>query len=39
MCLKAGMTSDELFELYIKKNEENFRRQHGTSEKKGYEIK
>mgnify|MGYP000914070701 CR=1 FL=1 len=39
MCLKMGMSSDELYEIYIKKNEENFKRQYGTSEKKGYEIK
>ena len=37
-CLKAGMTSEELYNLYIKKNEENFKRQYGTSSKKGYEI-
>ena len=39
MCLKAGLTSSELYEIYIKKNEENFKRQYGTSLKKGYEIK
>lgn len=38
MCLKAGLTSRELFEIYIKKNEENFKRQYGTSLKKGYEL-
>lgn len=37
MCLKAGMDAGELHALYMKKNEENFKRQHGTSEKKGYE--
>lgn len=37
-CLKAGMTSEELYDLYIKKNEENFKRQYGMSVKKGYEI-
>lgn len=39
MCLRMGMTSQELYELYIKKNEENFKRQYGTSLKKGYELK
>ena len=38
MCLKVGMTSEELYEIYLKKNEENFKRQYGTSEKKGYEL-
>ena len=38
MCSKAGMTSDELFELYKEKNKENFDRQYGRSEKKGYEV-
>ncbi len=38
MCSKAGLTSDELFELYKAKNKENFDRQYGRSEKKGYEI-
>lgn len=38
MCIKAGLTSDELFELYKAKNKENFDRQYGRSDKKGYEI-
>jgi len=37
MCIKAGMTADELFEIYKAKNKENFNRQFGTSDKKGYE--
>ena len=37
MCLRAGMTADELYEMYLAKNQENFRRQQGLSEKKGYE--
>lgn len=37
MCIKAGMTSDELFEIYKSKNKENFDRQFGVSSKKGYE--
>lgn len=38
MCLKTGMDANELHERYMNKNKENFARQHGTSEKKGYEI-
>lgn len=39
MCIDSGMTSDELFEIYLKKNKENYDRQNGLSPKKGYEIK
>lgn len=39
MCLRMGMTSDEVYDIYMKKNEENFNRQYGKSIKKGYEIK
>ncbi|MBQ9832818.1 MAG: dUTPase [Clostridia bacterium] len=38
MCIKAGLTADELFEIYKAKNKENFDRQYGKSEKKGYEV-
>ena len=38
MCLQAGMDADELFQRYLAKNEENFRRQQGKSEKKGYDV-
>lgn len=38
MCLKAGMDADELFRRYLAKNEENFHRQQGKSEKKGYDV-
>ena len=38
MCLKAGMTADEVYARYIEKNKENFARQYGKSEKKGYEL-
>ncbi|MDR2090068.1 MAG: dUTPase [Clostridiales bacterium] len=38
MCLNAGMSADELFRRYLDKNKENFNRQNGLSEKKGYEI-
>ena len=38
MCLRFGMTGQELYDIYLKKNEENFKRQYGTSLKKGYEL-
>lgn len=38
MCLKSGMTAEELFSLYKEKNKENFDRQYGRSQKQGYEI-
>ena len=38
MCLKSGMDADELFALYRAKNQENFDRQYGRSEKQGYEV-
>jgi len=38
MCLRVGMTSEELYKLYLEKNKENFDRQYGKSQKKGYEI-
>ncbi|MFI3228670.1 MAG: dUTPase [Bacillota bacterium] len=38
MCLKMGMTSQEVYDLYISKNKENFNRQYGLSAKKGYEL-
>jgi dimeric dUTPase (all-alpha-NTP-PPase superfamily) len=38
MCLKTGMDAEELHRRYLEKNKENFARQHGTSEKKGYEV-
>jgi len=38
MCIRAGMSSDELYEIYMKKNKENFDRQYGKSSKKGYEL-
>ena len=38
MCLHSGMDADELFRLYCEKNRENFDRQYGRSEKKGYEV-
>lgn len=38
MCIRAGMTADELYSIYMKKNKENFDRQYGKSDKKGYEL-
>ena len=38
MCLEAGMNADDLYQVYLGKNRENFRRQDGQSEKKGYEV-
>jgi len=39
MCLKVGLTPQELHDMYLAKNKENFNRQHGLSEKPGYEVK
>lgn len=38
MCLKTGMDAQELFEMYLEKNRENFNRQKGLSKKQGYEV-
>lgn len=38
MCLKTGMDAEELHQRYLDKNKENFARQHGKSEKQGYEV-
>lgn len=38
MCIRAGMDADKLFEGYIAKNRENFDRQYGRSQKKGYNV-
>ena len=38
MCIDAGMTAEEMYQIYLKKNKENFDRQNGLSAKKGYEI-
>lgn len=37
MCLKMGMTAEDLYQGYLRKNKENFKRQQGKSDKKGYE--
>lgn len=38
MCIHSGMSAEELYAIYCKKNQENLNRQHGTSEKTGYEV-
>ena len=38
MCLFADMSADEVFEIYLKKNKENFDRQRGLSKKEGYAL-
>lgn len=38
MCIKSGMDAEELFARYVEKNKENFMRQRGLSEKKGYQT-
>jgi Uncharacterized protein conserved in bacteria len=37
MCLKVGITADDLYQTYLTKNRENFARQKGQSKKTGYE--
>lgn len=39
MCLTVGMDAQELYELYLGKNNENFLRQEGKSNKAGYSYK
>ena len=36
MCLHAGMTADELYQIYLEKNKENLKRQTGQSSQKDY---
>lgn len=38
MCIKCDISPEELYQGYLAKNEENFRRQRGTSVRKGYEA-
>jgi dimeric dUTPase (all-alpha-NTP-PPase superfamily) len=38
MCNRVGLSADEIYKLYLEKNEENFKRQQGTSQKKGYSV-
>lgn len=36
MCIRAGLDADMLYNIYVGKNEENFKRQQGLSKKPGY---
>ena len=38
MCIEAGMSAEDLYQTYVRKNEENHRRQRGESAKPGYEV-
>lgn len=36
LCIRCGLDSDTLYDVYIKKNQENINRQDGKSDKYGY---
>ena len=36
MCIDAGLDAESLYQGYLAKNKENFRRQEGLSDKEGY---
>ena len=38
MCLKAGFSAEDIYQAYLEKNQENFRRQQGLSDKAGYKV-
>lgn len=38
LCLTAGMDAEEIFQIYKRKNAENFARQEGRSSKPGYSL-
>ncbi len=38
MCLRTHMSPDELYQIYMEKNKENFNRQLGLSAKPGYKA-
>ena len=38
MALRSGMNAEELYQRYLAKNQENFDRQHGRSQKDGYDA-
>ncbi len=38
MCIDAGMTAEEMYKIYLNKNEENHKRQTGKSLKEGYKL-
>lgn len=39
MCLKAGFSAEDVYQAYLEKNQENFRRQAGLSTKEGYAVR
>jgi dimeric dUTPase (all-alpha-NTP-PPase superfamily) len=39
MSIKAGLTSEDVYRIYVEKNQENFDRQNGVSQKDGYSLK
>lgn len=39
MCLKAGIGPEKLYQAYVKKNQENFARQEGATNRPGYAWK
>ncbi|MGI6555419.1 MAG: dUTPase [Bacillota bacterium] len=39
MCIKAGISSEDLYQAYLEKNRENFARQEGLSDKPGYDSR
>jgi len=38
MCIRAGMSAEDVYRIYVEKNKENFDRQYGRSRKEGYEV-
>ncbi|MDD2428828.1 MAG: dUTPase [Eubacteriales bacterium] len=38
MCIKSGMTAEEMHMLYLEKNKENHLRQQGKGKKSGYSL-
>ena len=38
MCVDAGLSADELYDIYLRKNKENYDRQKGLSGKTGYAL-
>lgn len=36
MCLKAGYSAEDIYQAYLSKNQENFKRQQGLSAREGY---
>jgi dimeric dUTPase (all-alpha-NTP-PPase superfamily) len=39
MSIKAGLTPEDVYRIYVEKNQENFDRQNGLSQKEGYSLK